>query len=77
MQELTNSYYPEIKPQLDRYFEYNQDKLNMWLFCPNYLFGYFSPISLILTGDRRPINWVQRQLDVKDGKKVVGKATLG
>lgn len=61
---LTNSYYQEIEPLLLKHFN-DKDVVNAWLFCPNHLFGYFSPISLVLTGDIRPLNWVKRQLEIK------------
>lgn len=66
---MKNNYFSEIEPLLLEYFEYNQDKLLSWLYCPNYLFGYFSPITLILTGDKQPMIWVEKQLELKNEKK--------
>lgn len=55
---LKNSYYKEIEPLLLKHFE-SKDAMNLWLFCPNYLWSYFTPISLIVTGDERPLKWIK------------------
>jgi hypothetical protein len=62
---LIHSYYKEIAPLLLKLFKDDRDKVIQWLYCPNYLFDYFTPIGLILSGDDRPLNWVKNQLELK------------
>lgn len=62
------SYYVEAYPVLEKLFKGDKDAINKWLFTPNYLWNYFSPIALILTDDKRVMNWLLHQLEVKNGK---------
>lgn len=57
--------YKEIHPLLLQYFNNDVDKMNTWLFTPNYLFGYFTPIMLLLTGDKRVVDWLKKQTEGK------------
>ena len=62
------SYYTKIEPLLKQYFNGDQDKILSWLYTPNYLWDRFTPITLILTGDERPLLWIEKQLDLEKYK---------
>lgn len=47
-----------------KYFNDDRDKANIWLLTPNYLWGYFCPITLVLQKDDRVENWIKKQLGV-------------
>lgn len=58
----------EARPYILRYFKDDVDAMNNWLFCKNYLWGYFTPMGLMLSGDDRPVRWIKLQLENKEFK---------
>ncbi len=58
--------YKEIHTLLMKLYKDDIEKVNNFLFIPNSLFGKFTPVGLILTGDGEEIKrWVTTQLEKK------------
>ena len=62
--------YKDIYKLLMKLYNDDIEKVNTFLFVPNSLFGRFTPVGLILTGEGKEIEtWVKNQLELKEKKK--------
>lgn len=58
--------YKEIHTLLMKLYNNDVEKVNLFLFIPNSLFGRFTPVGLILSGDGKGIeSWIKHQIAIK------------